>query len=72
MATDEPVIVAAPRTVPRVGDVVTVEWGKHKGKTGRVGGRLDLPGRTTWVVSSVDGVVYGDYAAEDLRIVMGG
>jgi hypothetical protein len=68
VVTSNPVTPAT-RTMPRIGDVVRIEWGKHLGTVGRVTGRLDMPTGTTWKVCDVGGTVLGDYAAGDLTIV---
>jgi len=67
----EPVVLPATRLTPRIGDTVEILWGKHMGRVGKVSGRITMPTGSTWTVVRPDGAVMGDYAAGDVKILMG-
>lgn len=67
-----PPVIPLVRTMPRIGDVVYVEAGKHGGKVGRVMGRLDPELGSVDPKWSVGGDVWhGFYVASELKILSG-
>lgn len=68
-----PPVLPATRTLPRIGDVVYVETGKHGGKVGRVMGRFDpTPGTDAPKWSVVGDTWHGLYLASEFKILSGG
>lgn len=65
-------LTPAPRSTPHVGDVVTILAGKHASRTGQVAGRLDYGDvrPTRWTVMRDDGVIFGQYPVEHLKIII--